>query len=67
MQLRFPDLVVIVLYLVVTLWVGIDFARRQTSKESYFVSDRQMPWFLVGISVFATLLSTMAYLSIPGK
>jgi solute:Na+ symporter, SSS family len=67
MQLRLLDLVVIVLYLALTLGVGIYFARRQTSKESYFVSDRQMPWYLVGISVFATLLSTMTYLSIPGE
>ncbi|MFB3904764.1 MAG: hypothetical protein ACE15E_15035 [Acidobacteriota bacterium] len=67
MQLRPLDLVVIVLYLVVTLGIGLYFARQQTSKESYFVSDRQMPWYLVGISVFATLLSTMTYLSIPGE
>jgi SSS family solute:Na+ symporter len=64
---RFLDLVVIILYLVVTLGVGVYFAKRQTSKESYFVSNRQMPWYLVGISVFATLLSTMTYLSIPGE
>jgi SSS family solute:Na+ symporter len=67
MQLRVLDLVVIVLYLALTLAVGVYFARRQTSKESYFVSNRQIPWYLVGISVFATLLSTMTYLSIPGE
>ncbi|HXK60711.1 MAG TPA: hypothetical protein PLP42_12550 [Acidobacteriota bacterium] len=67
MQLRSLDLVVIVVYLAITLGIGVYFARRQTSKESYFVSDRRMPWYLVGISVFATLLSTMTYLSIPGE
>ena len=67
MELRFLDLIVIVLYLAITLAVGVYFARRQTSKESYFVSNRQMPWYLVGISVFATLLSTMTYLAIPGE
>jgi solute:Na+ symporter, SSS family len=67
MQLRLLDLAVIILYLAGTLGIGVYFARRQTSKESYFLSNRQMPWYLVGISVFATLLSTMTYLSIPGE
>jgi solute:Na+ symporter, SSS family len=67
MDLRGLDLIAIIVYLAATLWVGVYFARKQTSKESYFVSNRQMPWYLAGISVFAALLSTMTYLSIPGE
>ncbi len=67
MHLHILDFVVIAIYLSGLLWVGFYFAGRQKSKEDYYLGNRKMPWFLAGISVVATLLSTVSYLAVPGE
>ena len=49
------------------LAIGWYFGRRQSSTEEYFVGNRSMPPLLIGISLFATLFSTISYLSTPGE
>ena len=59
--------VALTVYFLALLGVGIYFSRKQRSEEMYFLAGRKMPWFLAGISVLATLLSTISYLSLPGE
>ncbi len=61
------DYAAVALYLVFTFGVALWFARRQHSTEDYFVGGRRMPWFAVGLSILATLLSTNSYLGVPGE
>jgi SSS family solute:Na+ symporter len=61
------DLVVIFAYLAGLSAIGVYFSRRQTSSEEYFLGNRRMPWFVVGVSLVATLISAMTYLSVPGE
>jgi solute:Na+ symporter, SSS family len=58
---------IIIGYLGSLFLVGVYFSKRQTSRETYFLGNRQMPWFLVGVSVIASLLSTVTYLATPGE
>ncbi len=58
---------VVVLYAAAVLWVGWRYARRQESEEEYFLGNRSMSPFLIGISLFASLLSTVSYLAYPGE
>ncbi len=67
MHLDALDFVVIGTYLVGLFLLGVYFSKRQTSKEFYFLGNRRVPPLLAGISVFATLLSTITYLSVPGE
>jgi len=67
MGLQTLDFVVIFVYMAGLFALGIYFSRQQTSKEEYFLGDRKIPWFLAGVSVLATLLSTLSYLSVPGE
>lgn len=60
------DYLVVLLYLAVMLAMGIYFSRRQTSSEEYFVGRRRLPPMVVGISIIASLLSTITYLAAPG-
>jgi len=55
------------IYFAGLLVVGLYFARRQTGRDSYYLGNRKMPWFFVGISVIATLLSSVTYLAVPGE
>ena len=61
------DFGAVVLYFIVMLIAGYYFSKRQKSTEEYFMAGRSMPWFVVGVSMFATLLSTVSYLSSPGE
>ncbi len=61
------DWAIIVLYALSTIALGVYFSRRQRSTEEYFIGSGNMNPLLVGISLFATLLSTISYLSMPGE
>lgn len=61
------DWAVIALYGVFMLGVGWFYSRRQTTTEEYFLGNRSMGSVVVGISTYATLLSTISYLAMPGE
>lgn len=61
------DWVLIVLYGVATLALGWYYSRRQETTSEYFVGSGNMNPLLIGVSLFATLLSTISYLSMPGE
>src|SRR5213596_1361741 len=65
--LKALDFIVVVLYLALMSVIGIYFSKRQTSGETYFLAGRGVSGILAGISILATLLSTISYLSIPGE
>ena len=65
--LQAVDWIIIALYAAGTIGLGWYYGRRQTSTQEYFVGDRQMNPILIGVSLFATLLSTITYLASPGE
>ena len=65
--LQWPDWVLIVLYAASTIALGLYFSRRQKSMQDYFTGGGNMNPMLIGVSLFATLLSTISYLSVPGE
>lgn len=65
-SLRWLDLAVIALYLVGMLVLGLRYARRQKTTEDYFVAGRSIPAWAMGVSVFATLISSITFIAYPG-
>ncbi len=61
------DWVVVAAYMLGTLAVGWYFARRAKTTEDYLLGGREMKSFWVGLSLFATMLSAVSYLMIPGE
>ena len=61
------DWLIIVVYAGSTLFLGWYFGKRQKSTREYFVGSGKMNPVLIGVSLFASLLSTITYLSIPGE
>jgi len=59
MVLTAIDVLIILGFMVLTLIVGL-VVRRRGSKDSagYFLGNRQMPWWLLGLSMVATTFST---------
>jgi SSS family solute:Na+ symporter len=61
------DYAAIVAYLVLTFGIAVWFSRKQSSTEDFFVGGRRMPFIAVGLSILATLFSTISYLGVPGE
>lgn len=53
-------------YLAAMAALGIHFARKQKTAESYFVANRSFPGWAVGLSMFATSISSVTFLAFPG-
>lgn len=61
------DWLIIAAYATGTIFLGWYYSRQQTSEKEYFTGTGQMNPMLIGVSLFATLLSTISYLSMPGE
>jgi SSS family solute:Na+ symporter len=58
---------VIGLYAAGMLAVGWYYSRRVRSREEYLLGGRRMNSLTVGVSLFASLISTISYLAYPGE
>lgn len=64
-HLSYLDYAIVIVYMIATVGIGLWFTRKQKSVETYFVANRSMHWWAVGISVIATNLSAILYLGGP--
>jgi SSS family transporter len=64
-QFTLLDWGVVVLYLVLVMAVGLWMARGQNSKRDYFLGGRNMPWWVVGLSIIATETSALTLIGVP--
>lgn len=60
------DYLILFAYLFLMVGVGFYFVRQESSTDRFFVGNRKILWWAVGISIFATQLSAITYISIPG-
>ncbi|MDR2036503.1 MAG: sodium/solute symporter [Bacteroidales bacterium] len=58
---------VLFLYLIGMLLLGFYFMKRTTGTDDFFQGGQRIPWWAAGISIFATALSAITFLSIPAK
>ncbi len=65
--LAWIDWLIIAVYASSTIVLGWYYSRKQKDAKEYFVGSGNMSPFLVGVSLFATHLSAISYLSIPGE
>ena len=61
------DWIILATYAVSTIGLGWYFGKQQQSTNEYFVGSGKMNPLLIGVSLFATLLSTISYLALPGE
>ena len=55
------------LYLVAMLGMGIYFMRKENGADDFFKGGGRIPWWAAGISIYATMLSAITYMTIPAK
>jgi SSS family solute:Na+ symporter len=61
------DWALIIAYAIVMLGIGAYYSRANQSADDYLLGGRRMPSIMVGLSLFATLMSTLSYLAHPGE
>jgi SSS family solute:Na+ symporter len=66
-RLELVDFVGVVAYLAITAAIVVWSSRRQKTTEDFFLGGRRMPWMAVGLSLLATLMSSISYLGVPGE
>jgi len=66
LKLHLADHLILAAYLLGMMCLGWKLAKGQDTDEEYFLGGRLLPWFAVGLSLIATLLSSVAYLGVPG-
>jgi solute:Na+ symporter, SSS family len=67
MHLRFIDFVLVVVYLVGITLFGLRFRKSgDRSLRSYFLADRNLPWWAIALSIVAAETSTLTIISVPG-
>jgi len=59
--------VVLLLYFGGMLFLGFFFMQRNKDTDDFFKAGGRIPWWAAGISIFATTLSAITFLSIPAK
>jgi len=57
--------VVLGIYLLGMLVIGLCFARKQKTREDYFLAGRNMPWLPVAMSMFASVTSAVTFMGVP--
>lgn len=57
--------VVIGVYFLAMVGMAMIFVLRQKTADSYFRGGKSIPWFVAGMSIFATMLSSITFISIP--
>ena len=61
----FVDTVVIVLYLLGMAGMGFYFMRRNSDADAYFKAGGKLPWWVVSLSIYATMFSSITFMSVP--
>ncbi len=65
--MRWLDWVVVIVYLVWIVWDGLKRSKRTGELEGYFLANRSLPWWAVGLSVMATQLSAITLVGTTGQ
>ena len=61
------DMVILIAYLGLVLLAGLYFSKKEMKGKEYFKGDGTIPWWVTSVSIFATLLSPISFLSIAGN
>jgi SSS family transporter len=61
------DWIIVGAYLVYIIWDGIRLTKNSESTEGYFLANRSLPWWAVGLSVMATQLSAITLVGTTGQ
>ncbi len=66
-QMKILDWIIVAAYLAYVIWDGIRLTKHSQTAEGYFLANRSLPWWAVGLSVMATQLSAITLVGTTGQ
>ena len=64
-NIHWIDITIVIISVILTLGVGFYFANKQKSSQYYFAGGNDIPAWAIGMSIFATLISSVTFLAYP--
>src|SRR5580698_9306558 len=61
------DVVIIVIYLMTLVAIGLRSSRNQKTTDQYFVAGRSVPGWAAGLSLLATIITSLTFIAYPGS
>lgn len=65
--MSYPDWIVLIITLTGIIIYGVYKSRTTKNLDGYFLSNRDMPWYLVLLSIMGTQASAITFISAPGQ
>ena len=65
-SLHWIDWSIVLLSIMLAIGMGLYFSHRQKDSDTYFAGGGRIPAWAVGMSIFATLISSVTFLAYPG-
>ena len=66
-NLPLTDLTIIACYLLAMILVGFYFSRKNKNSDQFTKASGKIPGWAIGLSIYATFLSSNTFLGVPGK
>lgn len=64
-HIHWIDIFIIIISIIITIGSGFYFANRKRNSDQYFSGSKNIPAWAIGISIFATLISSVTFLAYP--
>jgi SSS family solute:Na+ symporter len=65
--MKIPDIIILVVYLAGIVLFGSSFYRKNRSPAAFTLGNNKLPAWVISLSIFATYVSSISYLAIPGQ
>jgi SSS family transporter len=66
-NLNWGDWGAVAVYFAITFLIGWQAKARQVNATEYFLGGRRTHWIIAGVSLYATLFSTVSFVGMPGE
>ncbi len=61
------DIAIIILYLLAMVLIGVYFSGKNKNAQQFTIASGKIPGWAIGLSIYATFLSSNTFLGVPGK
>jgi SSS family solute:Na+ symporter len=65
--MRIVDVIIFLVYLVGIVLFGSSFYRKNKSSYAFTLGNKNIPTWVISLSIFATFVSSISYLALPGQ
>lgn len=60
------DLSIIIIYIIIVVGIGLKLGSKHKNAKDYFLAGRSMTWFFIGVSLFASNISSTTLIGLAG-